>query len=638
MVRTRVEVQEQTQVGDALVRGLMRAQLGLALRLAAVVVGLIGAIPLLNALFPELGSITVFGVRLNWLVLAALVYPLMYGIGWFYVRAGRTGRAGLRRRRRLRAVTGSALTAAALLTPRRWPPWRSAPTVSASRAPPPTSWSRPAPSGRRWNAAAISGEYLSAASFLGVAGLIAKYGADALWYPVGFTAGYLGLLLFVAAPLRRSGAYTVPDFAEFRLGSPRLRKMAMLVVVVICVFYLVPQYQGAGLALKTLLGIPVWLGPLAVGAIVITNVVAGGMRSITFVQAFQYWLKLTAVAIPALALAGLFLTDRGGELGGPLPPTVQQDTTVEIETDVVVQVAEPGGISVTGTFDGRPVQDVTIGPAGEHTLGAGSTLSLSAGAATPVVAGTPSAGTDWIASGGGLGGHHPLYQVLSIMVATFLGTMGLPHVLVRFYTNPDGRAARRTALTVIALLSLFYLFPTLLGVFSRLYVPQLLITGTADAAVLLAPESAIAGAAGQLLARAGGRRCDRGVPGDVVGSAGQFRRRAGHRRAAGPGPRFPGRGGGRRSDPDPVGAGRFRRTGTVPQCRAGLRRRGVDAVSAAGARHLVARADRGRGDVGAGRRRPVVRRRGHRRGGRRGGRGRAGRLAGSAGRLSAPTI
>ena len=71
--------------------------------------------------------------------------------------------------------------------------------------------------GPRWNAAAISGEYLSAASFLGVAGLVAKYGADALWYPVGFTAGYLGLLLFVAAPLRRSGAYTVPDFAEFRL-------------------------------------------------------------------------------------------------------------------------------------------------------------------------------------------------------------------------------------------------------------------------------------------------------------------------------------------------------------------------------------------------------------------------------------
>ena len=358
--------------------------------------------------------------------------------------------------------------------------------------------------GSQWNAAAISGEYLSAASFLGVAGLIAKYGADALWYPVGFTAGYLGLLLFVAAPLRRSGAYTVPDFAEFRLGSARLRKVAMLVVVVVCIFYLVPQYQGAGLALKTLLGTPVWLGPVAVGAIVITNVVAGGMRSITFVQAFQYWLKLTAIAIPALALTALFFSDSGGaegwKLGGALPPTVQQDTTVSIDTDVVVSVTEPEGVTVSGTLDGRAVNVSDIGGPGDHTLGAGSTLTLAAGAATPVVAGAPSTGADWIASGRGFGGHHPLYQVISIMVATFLGTMGLPHVLVRFYTNPDGRAARRTALAVIALLSLFYLFPTLIGVFSRLYVPQLLITGNSDAAVLLAPAAAIGGPVGQVVA------------------------------------------------------------------------------------------------------------------------------------------
>ncbi|WKG02123.1 cation acetate symporter [Mycolicibacterium sp. HK-90] len=353
--------------------------------------------------------------------------------------------------------------------------------------------------GPQWNAAAISGEYLSAASFLGVAGLIAKYGADALWYPVGFTAGYLGVLLFVAAPLRRSGAYTVPDFAEFRLGSVALRKVAMLVVVVICLFYLAPQYQGAGLALKTLLGVPVWIGPILVATIVITSVVAGGMRSITFVQAFQYWLKLTAIAIPALALLGLFVNDRG-ELGGPLPPTVQQQTTVQIETDVVVQVIEPAGISVTGDLDGRHVESTRITAPGQHTFGAGTTLTLAAGAATPVVAGTPGTGSEWIASGGGLGGGHPLYQVLSIIVATFLGTMGLPHVLVRFYTNPDGRDARRTALAVVALLSVFYFFPILLGVFSRLYVPQLLITGTADAAVLLAPGAAVGGIGGQLLA------------------------------------------------------------------------------------------------------------------------------------------
>ena len=78
----------------------------------------------------------------------------------------------------------------------------------------------------RWNASAISGEYLSAASFLGVAGLVMMYGVDMLWYPVGFTAGYLAMLLYVAAPLRRSGAYTLPDFAEARLRSPALRTLA----------------------------------------------------------------------------------------------------------------------------------------------------------------------------------------------------------------------------------------------------------------------------------------------------------------------------------------------------------------------------------------------------------------------------
>jgi nucleoside permease NupC len=91
MVRTRVEVQEQTQVGDALVRGLVRAQLGLALRLAVVVVCTVGAIPLLNAVFPDLAALTVFGIRLNWLVLALLVYPLLYGIGRLYVRLAEQG-------------------------------------------------------------------------------------------------------------------------------------------------------------------------------------------------------------------------------------------------------------------------------------------------------------------------------------------------------------------------------------------------------------------------------------------------------------------------------------------------------------------------------------------------------------------
>ncbi|MGU3432169.1 cation acetate symporter [Actinomycetes bacterium M1A6_2h] len=353
--------------------------------------------------------------------------------------------------------------------------------------------------GPRWNAAAISGEYLSAASFLGVAGLIAKYGADALWYPIGFTAGYLGLLLFVSAPLRRSGAYTVPDFAEFRLGSARLRTLAMLVVAGICALYLVPQFQGAGLTLDILLGIPGWMGALITGVIVIVNVVGGGMRSITFVQAFQYWLKLTAVAVPAMVLAVHFAAD-DRVVGTSAPPTVDRATSVDITTDVVVQVTDPVDVVIRGTVDGAAVDGPYELEAGDHTFSSGTVLDLPADAPVPVVAGAPVDGDEWLSPGGGLGGPFPMFQVYSLILATFLGTMGLPHVLVRFYTNPDGPAARKTALAVVALLSVFYLFPTLLGVFARLYVPQLLITGASDAAVLLLPASAIGGLGGQMLA------------------------------------------------------------------------------------------------------------------------------------------
>ncbi|MGW6426751.1 sodium/solute symporter [Nocardia sp. NPDC055053] len=353
--------------------------------------------------------------------------------------------------------------------------------------------------GSRWNAAAISGEYLSAASFLGVAGLIAKYGADALWYPVGFTAGYLGLLMFVAAPLRRSGAYTVPDFAEFRLGSIRLRRMAAGLVVLVCAVYLIPQFQGAGLTLHILLGAPHWVGAVAVGSIVLANVIGGGMRSVTLVQAFQYWLKLTAVAVPALVLGLHFLADER-PVGTPAPPLVDQRTTVDISTDVVVHLDVSQQVTVTGTLDGRTEDGPVLLTPGNHTLATGTELILEPGSAVPVVAGAPADGASWVAAGGGFGGEHPQYQVFSLIVATFLGTMGLPHVLVRFYTNRDGPSARRTALTVIGLVGLFYLFPILLGVFARLYVPQLLITGASDAAVVLLPGAVLGGLGGQLLA------------------------------------------------------------------------------------------------------------------------------------------
>ncbi|MEU7829245.1 MULTISPECIES: cation acetate symporter [unclassified Nonomuraea] len=273
-----------------------------------------------------------------------------------------------------------------------------------------------------WNASAIGGEYLSAASFLGVAGLILSFGADMLWLPVGWTGGYLVLLVLVSAPLRRSGAYTLPDFAEARLESMTVRRTASVLVVLIGWLYLMPQFQSAGLVLRTVTGAPVWVGGLLVAAVVAVNVLSGGMRSITFVQAFQYWLKLTALAVPLVFLL------------------------------------------MAWRADGAPAVSA-------------------ADAATWQV---PLAG----------GKEYGLYSTYSLILATFLGTMGLPHVLVRFYTNPDGRTARRTTLVVLSLLGAFYLLPALYGWLGRLYVPELVGT---DAVVLTLPERMVGGTLGDLL-------------------------------------------------------------------------------------------------------------------------------------------
>jgi Na+(H+)/acetate symporter ActP len=350
-----------------------------------------------------------------------------------------------------------------------------------------------------WNASAISGEYLSAASFLGVAGLVMTYGVDMLWYPVGFVAGYLVLLLLVAAPLRRSGAYTLADFAETRLGSRSTRRLAGLLVVAIAWLYLLPQLQGAGLTLRTVTGAPQWAGAVIVAGVVVGNVFAGGMRSITLVQAFQYWLKMFAVAVPALVLLAVWRHDGSASLTSPDFPTFRAATVVHIQSSVRLDVTAAQTVVIHGVVDEQRRDGVVLLTPGEHDVDKGSTLDFPAGAAVPHADGVPrTTGAAWATPFGGDQGSHPLYRIYSLIFATFLGTMGLPHVLVRFYTNPDGRAARRTTVVVIGLLGAFYLFPAVFGALGRLYTPQLLLTGQTDAVVLLLPGAAIGGTAGQV--------------------------------------------------------------------------------------------------------------------------------------------
>src|ERR1051325_1544964 len=157
-----------------------------------------------------------------------------------------------------------------------------------------------------WNASAISGEYLSAASFMGVAGLVMRYGYDVLWYPVGYATGYLFLLLFIAGPLRRFGAYTIPDFAEGRFSSRAFRKIAVTFVLFIGFFYTMPQMKGAGVAMTSIFQTPYWVGVVLVGVVISFNVALGGMKGITLVQAFQYWLKMFAISVPVFVLMAVF--------------------------------------------------------------------------------------------------------------------------------------------------------------------------------------------------------------------------------------------------------------------------------------------------------------------------------------------
>ncbi|BAU87478.1 transmembrane transporter [Streptomyces laurentii] len=361
--------------------------------------------------------------------------------------------------------------------------------------------------GPRLNAAAISGEYLSAASFLGIAGLVLVQGPSMLWYPVGYTAGYLVLLLLVAAPLRRSGAYTLSDFAEARLESPLVRRVASLFVVGIGWLYLLPQLQGAGLTLEIVTGAPDWLGGVVVALVVTGIVAAGGMRSITFVQAFQYGLKLTALLVPALFLLAAWFGDGTPTARFDAPAVLRDHTAVKIADTVRVRVDAPVTLTVTGRVDGTPYTGDTVTlDRGGHHVERGTELAFPAGSRVPERA---PAGLDedepaldslgWSQPLAGSREGHQLYATYGLILATFLGAMGLPHVAVRFYTSPNGRAARRTTLVVLGLVGAFYLLPPLYGALGRIYAPELALTGASDAAVLVLPQRMFGGVLGDLL-------------------------------------------------------------------------------------------------------------------------------------------
>jgi Na+(H+)/acetate symporter ActP len=272
-------------------------------------------------------------------------------------------------------------------------------------------------------------------------------GYDALWYPVCYACGYLFLLLFIAGPLRRFGAYTIPDFAEGRYDSPLFRKIAVCFVLFIGFFYTMPQMKGAGVTLSYIFpGMPYWVGVVVVGAVITFNVALGGMKGITLVQAFQYWAKMFAISVPVFVLMSV-VGFYNGHVGANRAAGESAAPVTEIQRKAMPEKA--------------PKDEVWVAPFGPLT-----TKAVNA-AASALPAEQRAA---YLAE------HQSPYSLLytySLIIALVCGTAGLPHILVRFYTNPDGVAAKRTTMWVMILIGVFYVFPPVFGVIGRNLMPEL---------------------------------------------------------------------------------------------------------------------------------------------------------------------
>ena len=257
------------------------------------------------------------------------------------------------------------------------------------------------------NGIAIAGDYLSAASFLGIAGAIAVYGYDGFLYSIGFLVAWLVALLLVAELLRNTGKFTMADVLSFRLRQRPVRLAAAISTLTVSLFYLLAQMAGAGGLVALLLDIhgraAQSLVIAVVGALMIAYVLIGGMKGTTWVQIIKAVLLITGAALMSvmvLAKFGLNFSD----LLGSAQEMVSKATTKGVAS-----------------------RDV-LAPGAQYGASTASKINL-----------------------------------LSLGLALVLGTAGLPHVLMRFYTVPTAKEARRSVVWAIALIGAFYLFTLVLG-------------------------------------------------------------------------------------------------------------------------------------------------------------------------------
>ena len=265
------------------------------------------------------------------------------------------------------------------------------------------------------NGWAVAGDYMSAASFLGIAGLIAFYGYDGFMYSVGFLVAYLTVLFLVAEPLRNTGKFTMADVLAFRLHSPVVRMVAALSTLTVSLFYMIAQMVGAGSVVSLLIPqLSFNTAIVVVGILMLVYVIFGGMLATTWVQIVKAVLLMGGTILLSLLVLARF------------------DWSVLQLFDAVSGVT--GSVCRTGA------------------LVAGACPDGSA----PIVRDFTEPGLYYAGTWGPL-------SLLSLGVALIFGTAGLPHILVRFYTVPSAQAARTSVVWAMILIGAFYVMTTFLG-------------------------------------------------------------------------------------------------------------------------------------------------------------------------------
>jgi cation/acetate symporter len=399
------------------------------------------------------------------------------------------------------------------------------------------------------NGIAFAGDYLSAASFLGICGMIAFYGYDGFLYSIGYLAGWVVALFVVAEPLKQMGKFTFADALDARFHSRGIKLAAAISTLVVSLFYLIPQMVGAGVLIKPLLGFSHAAGVLIVGVVVTIIVVTAGMVSTTWVQfikggllvAFCFVLTVMILRRGFEVPAGLPvtpITPEAAALDGRVvaDPDWPSDQWLQVQqasgavhsfrrlpdgTVRLTQVVTTGGGTTlvdglpqgvgANAHDLTPVGAVTALPGGVTSTGplgpvaflrtfneatietwTSEKRTLRDGRVATIYTPRSQAGADLLQPGAS-----PTFKgvrsttlfdkldFLSLMLALFAGTASLPHILIRYYTVKDVMAVRKSTVVGIGAIGLFYVLTLYLGL-GAMTSGALDVTNTNMAAPLLA--------------------------------------------------------------------------------------------------------------------------------------------------------